>query len=71
MRRLNNKSRMRGDFHVRFGESQRGRFPLATRRNIYVKTERSGQRVFESISAFLEKRLKLKVNREKSAVDRP
>ena len=39
--------------------------------NIYVKTERSGQRVFESISAFLEKRLKLKVNREKSAVDRP
>lgn len=39
--------------------------------NIYVKTERSGQRVFESISAFLGKRLKLKVNREKSAVDRP
>jgi len=29
--RLNNKSRMKGDFHVRFGESQRGRFPLATR----------------------------------------
>ncbi len=39
--------------------------------NIYVKSERSGQRVFESISAFLEKRLKLKVNRAKSAVDRP
>jgi RNA-directed DNA polymerase len=39
--------------------------------NIYVKTERSGQRVFESISAFLGKRLKLKVNRDKSAVDRP
>lgn len=39
--------------------------------NIYVKSERSGQRVFESISAFLEKRLKLKVNRDKSAVDRP
>jgi len=39
--------------------------------NIYVKSERSGQRVFESISAFLEKRLKLKVNRKKSAVDRP
>ena len=39
--------------------------------NIYVKSKRSGQRVFDSISAFLEKRLKLKVNRAKSAVDRP
>jgi RNA-directed DNA polymerase len=39
--------------------------------NIYVRTRRSGERVMASITEFLEKRLKLKVNREKSAVDRP
>jgi RNA-directed DNA polymerase len=39
--------------------------------NIYVQTRRSGERVLESVTGFLEKRLKLKVNREKSAVDRP
>ena len=36
--------------------------------NIYVKTERSGQRVMDSISRFIEKKLKLKVNRKKSSV---
>jgi len=39
--------------------------------NIYVSTRCSGERVMVSVSRFLEKRLKLKVNREKSAVDRP
>jgi len=39
--------------------------------NIYVRTRRSGERVMESVTVFLEKGLKLKVNREKSAVDRP
>jgi RNA-directed DNA polymerase len=39
--------------------------------NIYVKSERSGQRVRQSITAFLEQRLKLKVNAAKSAVARP
>lgn len=39
--------------------------------NIYVKSEKAGQRVFESITKFLEEKLKLKVNREKSAVDNP
>lgn len=39
--------------------------------NIYVRTKRSGERVLESVTGFLEKRLKLKVNREKSAVGRP
>ena len=39
--------------------------------NIYVRSERAGQRVMESITDFVEKKLKLKVNREKSAVDRP
>ena len=39
--------------------------------NIYVGSRRSGQRVLESIEKFLNRRLCLQVNREKSAVDRP
>jgi RNA-directed DNA polymerase len=39
--------------------------------NIYMRTQRSGERVMVSVTRFLEKRLKLKVNCEKSAVDRP
>jgi RNA-directed DNA polymerase len=39
--------------------------------NIYVGSERSGQRVMTAITAFLERRLKLKVNANKSAVARP
>ena len=36
--------------------------------NIYVKSETAGQRVMASVTEFLEKQLKLKVNRPKSAV---
>ena len=39
--------------------------------NIYVRSERAGQRVMEHISTFITTRLKLEVNREKSAVARP
>ncbi|WP_245680603.1 group II intron maturase-specific domain-containing protein, partial [Bacillus marinisedimentorum] len=39
--------------------------------NIYVRSKRAGQRVMNSITSFIEKKLKLKVNEEKSAVDRP
>lgn len=39
--------------------------------NIYVKTKKAGLRVKNSITTFIEKKLKLKVNEEKSAVDRP
>ena len=39
--------------------------------NIYVGSERSGQRVMAAIRTFLERRLKLRVNAEKSAVARP
>jgi len=39
--------------------------------NIYVRSERAGERVMETIEGFLWKRLKLKVNRQKSAVARP
>lgn len=39
--------------------------------NIYVKSERAGQRVLASITRFVETRLKLTVNSKKSAVSRP
>jgi group II intron reverse transcriptase/maturase len=39
--------------------------------NIYVRTRQAGERVMASITEFLEKRLRLKVNLEKSAVARP
>jgi RNA-directed DNA polymerase len=39
--------------------------------NVYVKSEKAGQRMLESITKFVEQKLKLKVNREKSAVARP
>ena len=39
--------------------------------NIYVRSERSGQRVMDSITRFITQRLKLKVNDKKSAVARP
>jgi RNA-directed DNA polymerase len=39
--------------------------------SIYVGSEKAGRRVLESVTTFIEKRLKLKVNREKSAVRRP
>jgi RNA-directed DNA polymerase len=39
--------------------------------NVYVRSRSAGERVKESITRFLEKRLRLKVNEEKSAVDRP
>jgi RNA-directed DNA polymerase len=39
--------------------------------NIYVKTPRAGERVLASVRRFLEQKLKLKVNEQKSKVDRP
>ena len=39
--------------------------------NIYVRSRSAGQRVLKSLTAFLERRLRLKVNAEKSAVARP
>lgn len=39
--------------------------------NVYVRSERAGQRVMASMERFLEVRLRLKVNRAKSAVARP
>src|SRR5664279_3125217 len=39
--------------------------------NIYVSSERAGQRVMESVTHFITQKLKLKVNEAKSAVARP
>src|SRR6266403_917853 len=39
--------------------------------NIYVRSERAGQRVMASLTRFIERRLKLQINTEKSAVARP
>jgi RNA-directed DNA polymerase len=39
--------------------------------NIYVRSERAGQRVMESITQFITQKLRLKVNEAKSAVARP
>ena len=39
--------------------------------NIYVASERAGKRVMQSVTGFLRRRLKLKVNEAKSAVARP
>lgn len=36
--------------------------------NIYVKNQKAGERVYKSISSFIETQLRLKVNKVKSAV---
>jgi group II intron reverse transcriptase/maturase len=51
----------RGHRFVRYADDQ----------NIYVRSERAGQRVMASITSFIERRLRLKVNAKKSAVARP
>jgi group II intron reverse transcriptase/maturase len=38
--------------------------------NIYVKTQRAGERVWEGVKQFLEKKLKLRVNPKKSKVEK-
>jgi len=68
MQWLDDGSRMSGDVHVRFCEHLRGRFPRVTRRNIFVKSQKAAERVMEKVSQFIEKKLKLKVNQEKSQV---
>ena len=39
--------------------------------NVYVASQRAGKRVMQSVTSFLRRRLKLKVNEAKSAVARP
>src|SRR5499427_4946650 len=51
----------RGHRHVRYADDC----------NIYVRSQRAGQRVMESVTRFITHKLKLKVNEAKSAVARP
>jgi len=39
--------------------------------NVYVKREMTGQHAMATMTDYLEKKLKLRVNRDKSAVARP
>jgi RNA-directed DNA polymerase len=39
--------------------------------NVYVRSERSGKRVMDSLERFLQERLRLKINRQKSSVAKP
>jgi group II intron reverse transcriptase/maturase len=58
---LDTELRRRGHKFVRYADDC----------NIYVRSEKAGQRVFESTCRFIEKRMRLKVNSAKSAVARP
>jgi len=58
---LDQELRQRGHRFVRYADDC----------NIYVKSERSGQRVMASLVEFIEGRLRLKVNTTKSAVAKP
>jgi RNA-directed DNA polymerase len=62
---------MRRESHVRFCESVGVKLPHATHRNIYVRSQKAGERVLACIERFLERRLKLKINKAKSAVAKP
>ena len=62
---------MSREVQARFCERLGVRFPGATRRNIYVRSQRAGERVMASVARFLTTTLRLKVNESKSAVARP
>jgi RNA-directed DNA polymerase len=47
------------------------RKPRATHRNVYVRSKAAGERVMASLERFLAKRLRLRVNQDKSCVARP
>jgi RNA-directed DNA polymerase len=58
---LDRELEFRGHRYVRYADDS----------NIYLRSERAGQRVMESVTCFITKQLKLKVNETKSAVARP
>jgi RNA-directed DNA polymerase len=58
---LDRELELRGHRYVRYADDS----------NIYVRSERAGQRVMKSVTHFITQQLKLKVNENKSAVARP
>ncbi len=71
MQRLDVRSRMSGDVHVRFCECLEGRFLWATRRLILVRNRAAGERVMCTLKRFVEDSLRLTMNTRKSTVLRP
>ena len=59
------------EVHAGFCERRGVRLPPATHPKVYVRSERAGLRVMASLTDFIERRLRLKVNEAKSAVARP
>jgi group II intron reverse transcriptase/maturase len=57
---LDKELEARGHKHVRYADDC----------NIYVKTQKAGERVMKSITDFITRKLKLKVNKAKSKVDK-
>ena len=47
------------------------RLPPATHPKVYVRSERAGRRVMASLTEFIQRRLRLRINEAKSAVARP
>ncbi|MDG0836271.1 hypothetical protein EXH51_26540, partial [Pelomonas saccharophila] len=58
---------MSREIHVRFCERLEGQFLRATRRNVYVRSQRAGERVLQALRGCYA-RLALKVNEGKTAV---
>ena len=58
---LDRELERRGHYFVRYADDC----------NIYVRSRRAGERVKQSVTGFITRRLKLKVNEQKSAVARP
>ncbi|TCU80303.1 hypothetical protein EV671_10931, partial [Roseateles saccharophilus] len=52
---------MSREIHVRFCERLEGQFLRATRRNVYVRSQRAGERVLQALRGCYA-RLALKVN---------
>lgn len=59
MHRLDNRSRMSGDVHVRFCESLRGRFPRATRLVVFGRTRQQMKQELRIIEHYLGEQLDL------------
>ncbi|WP_319548601.1 hypothetical protein [Desulfogranum marinum] len=65
MQRLDDRSRMSGDAHVRFCESLRGKFPRATRLVICFEREEDAHALLKALTERFV-RYKLTLNREKT-----
>jgi len=59
---------MSREVHVRFCEQLGGKFPGLTRLVIFCKSKRSAERTLANIVPYIENKLFLKVNREKTTV---